>query len=91
LPLVKVVFFAFSFWVILNLRKGFVFTLLNSTVFVFVGLISYSIYLWQQLFFSDVFNILELSVFTRILFLLIISLFSFYFIETPFNKFKRKF
>ena len=37
LPLVKVIFFAFLFWVILNLRKGFVFTLLNSTVFVFVG------------------------------------------------------
>jgi peptidoglycan/LPS O-acetylase OafA/YrhL len=91
LPLVKVIFFAFLFWVILNLRKGFVFTLLNSTVFVFVGLISYSIYLWQQLLFSDVFNGLELSVFTRVLFLLIISLFSFYFIETPFNKLKRKF
>jgi peptidoglycan/LPS O-acetylase OafA/YrhL len=91
LPLVKVIFFAFLFWVILNLRKGFIFTLLNSTVFVFLGLISYSIYLWQQLFLSDVFNKIQLSIFTRIFILLAISLFSFYLIETPFNKLKRKF
>ena len=65
--------------------------LLSRQVFVTIGILSYSIYLWQQLLFSDVFNDLKLSVFTRVLFLLIISLFSFYFIETPFNKLKRKF
>lgn len=63
---------------------------LNSKPMVFLGKISYSLYLWQQLFLIKTnwaINQLPYS----ILYIFIMSIFSFYLIEKPFNVLKSRF
>lgn len=64
--------------------------LLNTSVLGYIGLISYSLYLWQQCFVTD-----ELKFFSRfpfnIFFMLIVASFSYRFIEKPFLRMKSKF
>lgn len=91
LPQIKVVFFALLFIIILNLKKGFIYYVLNSRIFVFVGLISYSIYLWQQVYFSKIINDLNINIILRVICIFLTSLVSFYFIEKPINRLKNKF
>jgi peptidoglycan/LPS O-acetylase OafA/YrhL len=79
------------FCYIINLKNGIVHSIVNNSILLFIGIISYSVYLWQQIFFSknDIFYIDNVSL--RFLILFLIALFSYYFIENPFNKFKAKF
>jgi peptidoglycan/LPS O-acetylase OafA/YrhL len=66
------------------------FKLLNSRPLNFIGKLSYSIYLWQQLFFSK--NVGFFSTFPlNILFIFIAALLSYYCIEKPFLKLKDRF
>lgn len=70
--------------------KNWWYWLLNTKLFNYIGLLSYSLYLWQQLFTykSDMFiNKVPFN----ILFLVLASLFSYYIIEKPFLKLKEKF
>ncbi len=63
---------------------------LNLRVVNFIGLLSYSLYLWQQFFISN--NGLWLTRLPQsLVFLFIAALFSYYFIEKPFNKIRAKF
>ncbi len=64
--------------------------LLNTKLLNYIGLLSYSLYLWQQLFTykSDMF--INKAPF-NILFLLLAALFSYYIIEKPFLKLKDRF
>jgi peptidoglycan/LPS O-acetylase OafA/YrhL len=66
------------------------FHLLNTKTLNFIGLLSYSIYLWQQLFInqSDLF-IHKLPL--NLLFIPIAAMFSYYIIEMPFLKLKSRF
>jgi peptidoglycan/LPS O-acetylase OafA/YrhL len=80
---------AILFYLVKDLKKGFIFSILNNSILTFVGMISYSIYLWQQIFFSksEIFHF-ENNIY-RFLCIFLISLFSYYFIESPFIKFKK--
>lgn len=65
------------------------FDFLNSKIMNYIGLLSYSIYLWQQLFISG----MKYGVTTypqNLLFLLIAAMSSYHFIEKPFLKLKPK-
>jgi peptidoglycan/LPS O-acetylase OafA/YrhL len=63
---------------------------LNSKIINFIGLLSYSIYLWQQLFISG--SHFWVTKFPQnTLFILMMALFSYYVIEKPFLKLKSKF
>ena len=70
-------------------QNNIYFKLLNSAPLNYLGILSYSIYIWQQLFFSD--NIGWLSSFPINLFLIIIvAIISYEFIEKPFLKLKER-
>jgi peptidoglycan/LPS O-acetylase OafA/YrhL len=74
----------------INFTATYWYKILNTSVFEYIGKLSYSIYLWQQLFFSD-----RMGVFARfplnILMILLSALFSYHFIEKPFLRLKDKF
>ncbi|AFK05720.1 acyltransferase 3 (plasmid) [Emticicia oligotrophica DSM 17448] len=72
-------------------HKGIWFKLLNTKVLDYIGLLSYSIYLWQQLFISGSSLSWASSFPLNILFFISAALFSYYCIEKPFLKFKDKF
>jgi peptidoglycan/LPS O-acetylase OafA/YrhL len=66
------------------------FKFLNTKAMNFIGLLSYSIYLWQQLFLHNTqhwYNQLPIN----ILLIIIFALFSYYIIEKPFLRLKSKF
>ena len=70
--------------------------LLSSKLFVGIGLISYSLYLWHYpiFVFANKLNLSEGIIFKKLLipiFIIILSIFSYYFIEKPFRKKKIKF
>jgi peptidoglycan/LPS O-acetylase OafA/YrhL len=52
LPLVEAVTLVCAIWVTLDYRAGLVYRLLNSKPVVWLGLLSYSLYVWQELFLS---------------------------------------
>ena len=70
-------------------HKGLWYRLLNSKVFEQIGLLSYSIYLWQQLFISPL-KFWAFSYPQNIMFVIAFALFSYYCIEKPFLKMKDK-
>jgi peptidoglycan/LPS O-acetylase OafA/YrhL len=90
LSILNVFNWAILFHIIINLKKGALYFIFNNSVLIFLGVISYSIYLWQQLFFSknDIFHFDNL--FIRFICIFILSIFSYLFIECPFNKIKFK-
>lgn len=71
-------------------KKGLWFSSLNSKVFNYIGILSYSIYLWQQLFISP-YKHWETTFPQNLLFVLLAALFSYYLVEKPFLKLKNKF
>jgi len=66
------------------------FKFLNLPVMEYIGKLSYSLYLWQQLFTSDIGCFLKLSNALLLLFIFIAAILSYYFIEKPFLKLRTK-
>ncbi|MBS1773538.1 MAG: acyltransferase [Bacteroidetes bacterium] len=66
------------------------FRFLNTSVMNYLGILSYSIYIWQQLFFSTKLGWLSKAP-LNILLIFIVANFSYYVIEKPFLKLKSKF
>jgi peptidoglycan/LPS O-acetylase OafA/YrhL len=66
------------------------FSFLNTRIMRFIGVLSYSIYLWQQFFISGS-NHWYTSPPLNLLLILFTALFSYYFIEKPFLRLKQKF
>ena len=70
--------------------KGFLFLFLNNKLMNHIGLLSYSIYLWQQIFLIKTphwYNQFPMN----IILIIIVSHLSYYLIEKPFMKLKAKF
>jgi peptidoglycan/LPS O-acetylase OafA/YrhL len=66
------------------------YTLLNSKFFNYLGVLSYSIYLWQQVFLANTGSFFT-SIPTNLAGICIMALFSYYVVEKPFLKLKAKF
>lgn len=74
----------------INYQNNLYFTFLNSKIMNYLGMLSYSIYIWQQMFFSD--NLDPLSRFPyNMIIIFVVALISYNFIEKPFLKFKSHF
>ena len=71
-------------------KNNLYFAFLNSRPMDYLGRLSYSIYLWQQLFFSKSIGIFAQFPF-NLLCLLLASICSYYFIEKPFLRLKDRF
>lgn len=65
--------------------------ILNLKVVTWLGILSYSIYIWQQLFLTNINNIWINKFPQNLLIVLIVSMFSYYIIEKPILKLKNKF
>lgn len=73
-----------------NLKNSMTYHVLNFSWMNFIGKISYSLYIWQQLFFSNLHNPLFKFPF-NIICLVVIAIASYYLIEKPFLQLKEKF
>jgi peptidoglycan/LPS O-acetylase OafA/YrhL len=62
--------------------------MLNTRVFDYVGRLSYSLYIWQQLFFDQELGSLSRWPFNLVSICIVANI-SFYFIEKPFLKLKK--
>jgi len=73
---------------------SFIYRILNNRIIVYIGLMSYSIYLWQQIFFAAPYNYSVYPVWTvfplNIIFAFIAGFLSYKFIEKPFLRLKAK-
>lgn len=65
------------------------YAILNSSVFNIVGVLSYSIYLWQQMFLLNAIRFGSMP--ARILFIAMAATFSYLFVEKPFLRLRDKF
>ena len=73
-----------------NFKDNFWYKFLNNKIVNYIGLLSYSIYIWQQLFFSP--KIVGISKFPmNLLYIFIIANISYFLIEKPFLKLKSRF
>lgn len=72
-------------------QKDYWYKLLNTKVFNYAGMLSYSIYLWQQLFTDDRTYLHKLPVIVIFVIIFACALVSYYCIEKPFLKLKRRF
>ncbi len=70
--------------------KGIWFKILNNKIVNYIGLLSYSIYLWQQFFFNPNENLLTHFP-INIICIFFMAVFSYHLIELPFLKLKSKF
>lgn len=74
-------------------NRDAVYSLLNSRVFVFLGLISYSWYLWQQLFLFTCNRYFTGYIFTfpiNIIMSLVVAIISYYLVEKNFERLKQR-
>jgi peptidoglycan/LPS O-acetylase OafA/YrhL len=70
--------------------QGFWYKMLNSKLFDYIGLLSYSIYLWQQLFIMNSTHWWQRFPY-NLIFIFGAALFSYYIIEKPFLRLKSRF
>jgi peptidoglycan/LPS O-acetylase OafA/YrhL len=71
--------------------KSIWYTFLNLPFMEYIGKLSYSIYLWQQLFTGDRSSLHKLPILLLVLFIFSAACFSYYVIEQPFLRFKARF
>jgi len=70
--------------------KGFWHKLMNSSALNYIGMISYSLYLWQQFFINNTSNWYNVFPLNLVLIFIVANI-SYYFVEKPFLKLKDKF
>ena len=76
-------------------KQSMVYTILNQKIFISIGLLSYSLYLWQQAFIIPVGSFTNWSTYFffpfNILAIAIVAYFSHHYVEEPFLKLKQRF
>jgi peptidoglycan/LPS O-acetylase OafA/YrhL len=70
---------------------SFISVFLNNKILVKIGLISYSLYIWQQLFLTDLIDLPTNRFPINYIFCFIVAIVSYHFIEKPINNLKNKF
>lgn len=81
---------AFAIIISINFESNLWFKLLNSPFLEYIGKLSYSIYLWQQIFFSD--KVGNLNTFPlNLLMIFVVANLSFYVVEKPLLSLRTKF
>jgi peptidoglycan/LPS O-acetylase OafA/YrhL len=93
LPTFEVVSIAVSLQILIAGRRTILYKILNHRVATHIGKLSYSIYIWQQLFLGRVASqiISVVGLVFRFSLIYCVSLFSFYVIEKPFNRLRSHF
>lgn len=90
-----IISFLIGFIIISNIvpAKDFIFKILNSKILSVTGILSYSIYIWQQLFTSKDYRLPNFMVASpyNVICLIIVSCLSYYFYESFFLRLKSKF
>lgn len=77
---------------LITVKKGILYIILNNQVVKFFGKISYSIYIWQQFIFSDVFfNYFNAHILIKLILILVCSVLSYYLVEKQFIKLQRNY
>lgn len=74
----------------INYENNLWFRFLNTPLMNYIGILSYSIYIWQQMFFSEHLGVLS-DFPLNILYIFLAAILSYHFIEKPFLKLKDKF
>ena len=69
--------------------EGLIFQILNCKTLVHIGILSYSIYIWQQFFFIGVFDVFWRTFPYNLLTIYLVSLGSYYLFEKPFLKLRK--
>ena len=82
---------ALTIWRFINVRKGILYRILNCKLAIWIGALSYSLYLWQEPFLNSWVQEWYACWPLNILLTLIFAIFSYYFIEKPFLKMRKKF
>ncbi|MBS1519714.1 MAG: acyltransferase [Bacteroidetes bacterium] len=85
---ISILFIIFAY---IKPSKTLVFRILNSKAMIHIGLLSYSIYVWQQFFFINTINMIWFVFPYNIIMIYIISLASYYLFEKPCLKLKQLF
>nr|WP_294943218.1 acyltransferase [uncultured Mucilaginibacter sp.] len=82
-----------GFIVVNNLHqsKNWIFSLLNTKVLSFIGILSYSIYIWQELFLANDPNLPLSHLPMNLILLVVVPLLSYFYFEKFFLKFKKRF
>jgi peptidoglycan/LPS O-acetylase OafA/YrhL len=84
----------FLYYAVHSSATSFIYRILNNRIAVYIGLMSYSIYLWQQIFFAPLYNYSVYPVWTvfplNVILALATASLSYNFIEKPFLRLKAK-
>lgn len=82
--------FIIAILIIINIQPSndYFYRFLNHKFIVKIGVISYSVYIWQQLFSS---SIIPFPSYINFILVFVVALLSYHFLETPFLKIKKKF
>jgi peptidoglycan/LPS O-acetylase OafA/YrhL len=84
------IFIGLIILVSINFKDTLWYRFLNTGVVNYIGKLSYSLYIWQQLFFSDHIGILGKFP-VNIFCIVIVAMISYYFVEKPFLRLKSRF
>jgi peptidoglycan/LPS O-acetylase OafA/YrhL len=91
MPTIEAVAIALTLLVVVAGKRDLPFRLLNSRVAVYVGKLSYSLYIWQQLFLISHVKVSIFSLSWRLMAVYLTAFCSFRFVEQPFIKLRSRF
>ena len=91
LPTIEAAAIAAAILILIAGKAGIAQAVLNQPAVMHIGKLSYSLYIWQQLFLSPGTSSKPLSLLCRILLIYVVALCSFNFVEKPFLSLRKRF